>query len=270
MSSVVAVQPLSQEGEAEARRLSLALGLPLLEPAVRPPGKLLALLLVGPEGLALQPLGPRSSGPVSVDFAAPALRHRRRGGQNELLGRALGVNRLPGMRVLDATAGLARDAAVLADLGCELLLAEREPLVAALLQAGLSRGALSEDPWVRGLVSRMRLHCGDARTLAPEELAGLDAIYLDPMFPERRKSAAVRKEMALLQTLLDSGAPETGETLLRWALDAPVARVVVKRPLRAAYLADLAPSHSLRGKAVRFDVHVLRSLTPQARPEADA
>ena len=84
-----------------------------------------------------------------------------------------------------------------------------------------------------------------------------------PMFPERRKSAAVRKEMALLQQLLEGdAAADAGEGLLDWARASPVARVVVKRPLRAPFLGGREPSHSLRGKAVRFDVHVLRSLTP--------
>jgi len=270
MAAPVAVQPLSAEGLELARRLSLELGLPLLEPAAPAPGHLLALLQIGPRGLALQPIGPRAAGPVSVDFSAPALRHRRRGGQNELLGRALGIGKLPRMRVLDATAGLARDAAVLADLGCEMLLAEREPLVAALLASGIAQGAGAEDVWVRQLVVRMSLHAGDARTLPAQRLNGLDVIYLDPMFPERRKTAAVRKEMALLQQLLEPDPPMAGEELLAWALAAPVARVVVKRPLRAPFLGDRQPSHSLRGKAVRFDVHVLRSLTSRDRQEAEA
>ena len=263
MSRAVAVQALDAAADASAGELAASLSLPLLAPGEPIPAGLLAVLQVGSDGLALQPAGPRASGPVCVDFSAPALRHRRRGGQNELLGRALGVGKRPAMRVLDATAGLARDAAVLADLGCEVLLAEREPLVAALLAAGLEQGALADDAWVRGLVARLQLHRGDARSLPPVALAELDAIYLDPMFPERRKSAAVRKEMALLQQLLEGdAAADAGEGLLDWALASPVARVVVKRPLRAPFLDGREPSHSLRGKAVRFDVHVLRSLTP--------
>jgi len=65
--------------------------------------------------------------------------------------------------------------------------------------------------------------------------------------------------MALFQLLLEE-EPDSNEALLRWALASPVARVVVKRPSRAAPLADLAPSHSIKGKAVRFDVHVLSGL----------
>ena len=67
------------------------------------------------------------------------MRHRRRGGQNELLGKAVGVGKKPALAVLDATAGLGRDSFVLADLGCSVTLAEREPVVLALLADGLER-----------------------------------------------------------------------------------------------------------------------------------
>jgi 16S rRNA (guanine1516-N2)-methyltransferase len=65
--------------------------------------------------------------------------------------------------------------------------------------------------------------------------------------------------MALFQRLLQS-EPADAEGLLDWALDQPVARVVVKRPARAGALAGTRPSYSIDGKAVRFDVHVLRAL----------
>lgn len=97
------------------------------------------------------------------------------------------------------------------------------------------------------------------------DIGGIDVFdtspAIDPMFPPRDKSAAVKKEMALLQWLLES---ETGQSdaaqLLAWALEQDVARVVVKRPARAQPLAGAAPSHCLQGKAVRFDVYVRRSL----------
>jgi 16S rRNA (guanine1516-N2)-methyltransferase len=45
-----------------------------------------------------------------------------------------------------------------------------------------------------------------------------------------------------------------------WALQQDVARVVVKRPPRAQVLAGRQPSHNIAGKAVRYDVYVLRGL----------
>lgn len=248
----------SSDAEALARRLAI----PLLPGSAADAGADVLVVLDG-DTLSLQQPGPRAPGPVAVDFGAGAMRHRRRGGQNELLGRAVGVGRKPALSVVDATAGLGRDSFVLADLGCRVLLCERAPVMAALLESGLARARGDGDPWLAGVAARMHLHAGDARALGA--LPDTDVIYLDPMFPDRGKSAAVKKDMALFQRLLESGASGAGEDdsehLLVWALDQAVARVVVKRPLKAAPLAGRKPSHQLQGKAVRFDVYVLSAFT---------
>ncbi len=217
-----------------------------------------ALLLVGPQGVAIQLTGQRAPGPVSVDFGAAGMRHRRAGGQNELLGRAVGIGKKPELQVVDATAGLGRDSFVLADLGARVLLCERNPLIAALLRSGLQLASEQEDPWLRAVVERMQLRETDARGLPAEVLAGTDVIYLDPMFPQRDKQAAVKKEMALFQLLLGSG-DDSADGLLQWALQQAVARVVVKRPRKAPPLGERKPSHVLSGKSVRFDVYTLGS-----------
>ncbi len=258
---MIVVQASAPGWAAAAAELARELALPLQTPADDAENVVDAVLRVGADGLALRAPGRAAAGAVAVDFGAGAMRHRRRGGQNELLGRAAGVGKKVGLRVLDATAGLGRDGFVLADLGCRVTLAEREPVVAALLQSGLQRAAGSEDPWLREVVARMALWPADVRELPAPQLQLQDVIYLDPMFPPRDKSAAVKKEMALFQRLFasDSAGRDAG-SLLDWALRAPVARVVVKRPLKAAPLGD-TPSHSIRGKAVRYDVYVLRALT---------
>jgi 16S rRNA (guanine1516-N2)-methyltransferase len=99
----------------------------------------------------------------------------------------------------------------------------------------------------------MSVLAGDSKTLrAP---AGT-VIYLDPMFPERKKAAAVKKEAVMLQRLADQ--TDDSESLWEWAWDQPVERIVVKRPLRAPILGHIRPAHTLRGKSVRFDVFTRR------------
>ncbi len=217
------------------------------------------LLLVTDAGLAVQATGRKAPGAVRVDFADPALRHRRRGGHNELLGKAVGVGRREELSIIDATAGLGRDAFVLADLGCKVQLCERNALIHSLLADGLTRALESDDAWLRQVAARMQLRQGEAAGLVLGD-GDCDVICLDPMFPQRDKSAAVKKEMALFQRLLGT-APADGEALLGWALAQPVARVVVKRPPKAPYLDGLEPSHAIKGKSVRYDVHVLRGLS---------
>ncbi len=246
-----------------ATGLARRLGLPLL-PTGSDPGaneQVDAVLLVRGRSLLLQQTGRAAPGPVAVEFGSGAMRHRRRSGHNELLGKAAGLGKKPHLRVLDATAGLGRDSFVLADLGCDVILCERHPVVVEMLRAGMNTVAAYGDQWLVEVLGRMRLQPGDARQLTVRNLQGLDVIYLDPMFPPRGKSAAVKKEMALFQLLVGkAGAGSDADELLLWALQQDVARVVVKRPSRAPDLAQQPPSHCISGKAVRYDVYVRRKL----------
>lgn len=253
---------------ARAARLAQRLHLPMLETGTDPVNCSEAgiLLVVGGEHLSLQKTGKGAPGPVAVNFGSGGMRHRRRGGSAELLGRAVGLGKKSPLRILDATAGLGRDAFVLADLGCEVLLCERDPVIAEMLRDELEVMPQRGDPWLDAVRPRLTLHPGDAQAVPAHRLRDVDVFYLDPMFPPRSKSAAVKKDMLLFQLLLDhnSHSPDA-DSLLRWALDQDTARVVVKRPLRAPNLAALPPSHCIRGKAVRFDVYVRRKITQTGR-----
>ena len=261
--SSLALLAASVADDEAATGLAQRLALPLLPTGSDPIAneQVDAVLLVSGGSLFLQQTGRAAPGPVAAQFGSSAMRHRRRSGHNELLGKAVGVGKKPQLRVLDATAGLGRDSFVLADLGCDVILCERDPVIVELLRCGMNTATARGDQWLVEVLARMRLHPGDARHLAAGDRQGVDVIYLDPMFPQRDKSAAVKKEMALFQLLLDSGAAaqDAGELLL-WALQQDVARVVVKRPPRAPNLAQQQPSHCISGKAVRYDVYALRKL----------
>ncbi|MDR1935391.1 MAG: class I SAM-dependent methyltransferase [Candidatus Accumulibacter sp.] len=249
-ASGVVVAALVPECEDAARRWAQRLGLPF-------GGHGELQLQLGPDGLQLAWRHPGAPGPVRVDFARGAAAHRRcfGGGSGQMIARAVGV--LPGMRpsVLDATAGLGRDAFVLAGLGCELTLIERHPLIAALLEDGLRRA--QDDAGAAPVAARMRLREGDA-VASMRDWSGEppQVVYLDPMFPQRGKSALVKKEMRVFRPLVgDDDAP----ALLAAALALATHRVVVKRPRKAPPLGDVAPSYTLEGKSSRFDVYPKRS-----------
>lgn len=208
-------------------------------------------LIVDQEDAWLQEINANKPGPVKVDFASPAMMHRRKGGQNEMLGRAIGIksNRHPW--VFDATAGLGRDAYVLADLGCKVTLVERSAVLAFVLQEGLNRAVISQFNEVREAAARMSVKCEDSTEICatPDQV-----IYLDPMFEERKGSAASKKDLSVLQALHGHSADD--QRLIDWAFGQPVSRIVVKRPIKAAPLTASVPSHVLKGKSVRFDVYV--------------
>ncbi|KZX71067.1 16S rRNA methyltransferase [Alcanivorax sp. HI0033] len=166
--------------------------------------------------------------------------------RHERLIKALGKPRQETLTVLDATAGLGRDAALIAMAGFPVLLAERSPILHAMLADGLQRapGELAE--------AMQLLPCADADT---HSLPPLHAVYLDPMFPSRDKSAAVKKDLQWLQQLAAYPDQQEETALLEWALGLDPQRVVVKRPGKAEPLAKRRPHHQIAGKAIRFDVY---------------
>ena len=187
---------------------------------------------------------------VSADFTAflPRLRPDRIG--TELLVKAAG--RKKGTEkplAVDAAAGFGQDALLLAAAGWRVLMFERDPVVAALLRDALDRAAVV--PALADPVSRMCLRSEDS-ILALGRLEETPAvIYLDPMFPEKKKSSLTGKKFQLLH-LLERPCDEENE-ILRAAWNAGPGRIVIKRPLKGPYLAGIHPAWSLKGKAVRYD-----------------
>ena len=171
---------------------------------------------------------------------------------HELLVRAARVRGVAHPRIVDATAGLGEDSFLLAAAGAAVLLCERDPVVAALLSDALSRA--QADPRTRDVACRMRLHEGDSCALLASLDTAPDVVYLDPMFPERRRRAATNKKLQLLQRLEPPPSNETA--LFDAALAAGPRKVVVKRPLKGPALAGRKPSASLSGKVVRYDIYV--------------
>ncbi len=198
----------------------------------------------------------KAPGPVYVDFVSGALEHRRQhgGGRGEMIAKAVGLKgEVKLLRILDATAGLGRDAFVLAALGCHIDLYERHPVVHLLLKDGIQRALESGHDETVEVVSRMTLHFGTA-----DWTSEVDVVYLDPMFPERQKSSLVKKEMRVFKDLV--GDDSDSDSLLASALAAPVKRVVVKRPKSAPFLAGKMPTMQINGKSGRFDIYTLKSL----------
>ena len=185
--------------------------------------------------------------PLYADFSSTSWQKRRDAGKKQGLVRACKPG--PGLRIIDATAGWGRDAAVLASFGAEVLMLERQPLIAALLEDALER----QDEHSKNIL-KLKLCKIDAlcylQSLAPNNYP--DVIYIDPMHPERQKAALVKKDMQALQQLI--GADYDALSLLELARTRVLNRVVVKWPQNLPPL--LTPTLSLVGKTVRFDIYL--------------
>ena len=205
--------------------------------------------------------GQGKQNPITVSFHTGEANHRRKfgGGKGQMIAKAVGISGSFKPRVLDATAGLGGDAFVLASLGCHLTLQERSPIAHALLSNGLMRGLAHASQTgnidLEHVLARMQLLNTDS---IGSPVRDIDVIYLDPMFPTRKKSAAVNKSMKAFHTLI--GDDSDADQLLTHALAQEVCRVVVKRPRIAPPVGDKKPSYVLEGKSSRFDIYALKKL----------
>ncbi|MBK0097753.1 16S rRNA (guanine(1516)-N(2))-methyltransferase RsmJ [Erwinia sp. S63] len=214
---------------------------------------LMALVLT-PERLELRKLDEPKLGGIFVDFVTGAMAHRRKfgGGRGEAVAKAVGIKGGYLPDVIDATAGLGRDAFVLAALGCRVRMLERHPVVAALLDDGLRRGYADAEigGWLRERLTL--LHVVSQQALSDITPAP-DVVYLDPMYPHRQKSAMVKKEMRVFQSLV--GPDEDADALLEPARRLAKKRIVVKRPDYAPPLAGIATQSAVVTKSHRFDIY---------------
>jgi len=246
----IAIVAQSTQLQAQAERLAQRWDLPLTST----PNDIFQLQLTE-QRLELVKLDEPKLGAVFVDFVDGAVAHRRKfgGGRGQLIAKAVGLKSGANPTVLDATAGLGRDAFVLASLGCTVTMFERSPIVAALLDDGLERGYQDPEigPWLK---QRLTLTHNNSLDGLSQLTNSHDVVYLDPMFPHRKKSAQVKKEMRVFQSLVGSDPDADG--LLPLAINAATKRVVVKRPSYADFLNGKKPSMHLDSKANRFDVYV--------------
>ena len=269
MPNSVAVLCNYQPLLAQAETLSALLQLPLLINQTSDSVDTAEfVLLFAQDAVQLQQTGRKAPGPIVAEFTEGAVDHRRKfgGGKGQMIAKAVGIKSGVYPCVLDATAGLGKDSFVLASLGCTVTMLERSPIVQSLLADGLQRAqvfARERDGELLQTVSRMKLVTQDSRlyleSLATDQFP--DVIYLDPMFPERQKTADVKKEMAAFHQIV--GKDEDADALLPLALAHVNYRVVVKRPRKAPLLNNQTPSYQLEGKSSRYDIYTVKKL-PEA------
>ena len=153
------------------------------------------------------------------DFTSLMPRLKTSNLQREFLVKASKIKGVEHPVLIDATAGMGEDAMILAATGFEVYLFEYDHAIAALLKDALRRAA--DIPELKDAVARMHFAEGNSIELMAEK----------PCTDER--------------DLLDA------------ALNMKPRRVVIKRPLKGPYLADIKPSYSINGKAIRYDCIVI-------------
>lgn len=182
---------------------------------------------------------------LSIDFDEDHLNYlRKSSGKKEVFFKALGAKT---QRVLDITGGLAIDSVFLARNGYQVETVERHPLVYFMLSQAQKKSSDS-------LVQAIKFHFSEAKNFLyenKEQIKNFDAIYFDPMYPEKGKTALSRQEMQLFKFLV--GKDEDASEILA-ILRTLGPRIVVKRPIHGVAL-DEKKVHEFTGKTVRFDIY---------------
>ena len=200
---------------------------------------------------------------ISIDFIKGSLAHRQQfgGGRGQAIAKAIGLKSGITPTVLDTTAGLAGDAFILATLGCPITLIERSAILFSLLEDALERAQLNEG---FKLISQQGFNIinADANDYITEQRTknqtAPDVIYIDPMYPERKKSALVKKDMQILQRL--HGKDDHASALLDNALLYAKKRIVVKRPSQAETLNEKKPNTCIKSKKTRYDIYTIEKM----------
>ena len=206
------------------------------------------VLELSAEGLVLK----RGNLALTCDFTDHLSRLKKSNLEHEMLLKAVRIKDRKDLYVLDAAAGLGTDALILSAAGFSVDLYEKDPVIAALLEDGFIRG--EKDEQLSPVLSRMRIFPEDSLPAMEASDGRYQVIYLDPMFPERTKQAAVKKKFQLLHDL--EKPCENEEEMFMAAVRAKPLKIVVKRPVKGAFLAGKKPDHSFRGKAVRYDCYI--------------
>ncbi len=206
-------------------------------------------LYIGKTGIEITSIENNNS--HKINFSAI---DRRIGGGNlsrkQVFARAIGST---DHGVVDATAGFGADAARLALMGYRVTAIEKVPIVAAMIQDALIR-AKQDTQLSKAIGDRLQcIEADAARWLVENKGAGV--VYLDPMFPPKRKKSALPPgHIQLLQSLVGDTSSDATEQLFNAALQSATHRVVVKRPNHAPQMGT-RPVAVHEGKLVRYEVY---------------
>ncbi|AJC49536.1 16S rRNA methyltransferase [Allofrancisella guangzhouensis] len=157
--------------------------------------------------------------------------------------------------ILDTTAGLGRDSFTLAARGHRVTAIEKDPYIFLLLSDAIKRAKDISN--LEAITKNIKLINNDSCDYILNTQEFFDCIYIDPMFPPRKKSAKVKSDMQSLHELLQNNEDNNKLLFDNAYSSAKAKKIIVKRPINGVFLSDKKPTSQLKGKTNRFDVYSL-------------
>ncbi len=165
------------------------------------------------------------------------------------------------LNIIDMTAGLGQDSFMLAARGHKVTALEHSPYPYLLFKDALMRAEESALYAIAQNITLLFANSTNYKANRPQDKdTGFDIAYLDPMFPERQKSAKVKKNMQFLQQLhgeTNATLSDNNSLLLHKASEIAQSKVIVKRPRKGDMLCQKQPTSQIIGKSSRFDIYQL-------------
>ena len=191
--------------------------------------------------------------PFSINVSSNNFIRRKNQANSQDIIKAIGIKgNLIKPKVLDTTAGQGRDSFILASLGCNITLLERNKVIYLLLKNAIENAKNNDE--LKNIVKNMTIINQDSVKFLENNNDFFDVIYLDPMFPKSKKSRLVKKDMQIFREIV--GNDLDSSKILESALKSNTKRVVVKRMNKSDFLDNKKPNFSIKGTSIRFDVYI--------------
>lgn len=204
--------------------------------------------------LYLQSIQNKNWLPFFIDFSSnEIIRRKNQMNNSQEVSKAVGIKKDFKPKILDTTAGQGRDSFLLASLGCEITMLERNSIIFLLLNNAIENAKNNLE--LADIINRMTLINQDSIEFLKNNKEYFDVIYIDPMFPKSNKSRLVKKDMQIFREIVGDDLDST--ELLKYALQQNTKRVVVKRMINSPFINNLKPNFQIKGKTTRFDVYTL-------------
>lgn len=191
--------------------------------------------------------------PFSINFSSNNFIRRKNQANSQDIIKAIGIKgSLVKPKILDTTAGQGRDSFILASLGCNITLLERNKVIYLLLKNAVDNAKNNDE--LKNIVKNMTIINQDSVEFLENNNDFFDVIYVDPMFPKSNKSRLVKKDMQIFREIV--GDDLDSSKILDSALKSNTKRVVVKRMNKSDFLDNKKPNFSIKGTSIRFDVYI--------------